>query len=60
MYSPLVRPGGVVVFHDVCPGLPENVGGVPAFWLEVSKEYICLSVVKDTDQGGYGIGLLYV
>jgi len=60
MYSPLVRPGGVLAFHDVCPGPPENVGGVPALWLEVSKEHKCLSMVKDNGQGGYGIGLLYM
>jgi predicted O-methyltransferase YrrM len=60
MYSPLVRPGGVVAFHDVCPGPPENVGGVPGFWHEVIKEHKCLSMVKDVNQGGYGIGLLYM
>jgi len=60
MYSPLVRPGGVVAFHDICLGPPENVGGVPVFWRDVSKEHKCMSIVKDNSQDGYGIGLLHV
>jgi len=31
MYSPLVRRGGIVAFHDIVPRPPENVGGVPRF-----------------------------
>jgi len=26
MYSPLVRRGGIIAFHDIVPGPPENVG----------------------------------
>jgi predicted O-methyltransferase YrrM len=29
MYSPLVRKGGIIAFHDIVLGPPENVGGVP-------------------------------
>ncbi|MBS7612607.1 class I SAM-dependent methyltransferase, partial [Candidatus Bathyarchaeota archaeon] len=31
MYSPLVRKSGIIAFHDIVPGPPENVGGVPEF-----------------------------
>ncbi|ADV64753.1 O-methyltransferase-like protein [Desulfurococcus mucosus DSM 2162] len=27
MYSPLVKKGGIIAFHDIVPGPPENVGG---------------------------------
>lgn len=31
MYSPLVRKGGLIAFHDIVPGPLECVGGVPKF-----------------------------
>lgn len=60
MYSPLVRKGGIIAFHDIVPGPPGNVGGVPRFWSEVKKDYKHLEIVKDWRQGGYGIGVLFV
>jgi cephalosporin hydroxylase len=39
MYSPLVREGGIVAFHDIVPGPPENVGGVPEFWNQIKTRY---------------------
>ena len=58
MYSPLVRNGGIIAFHDICPGPAENVGGVPDFWKEISAKYKSRSILKDSTQGGYGIGVL--
>jgi predicted O-methyltransferase YrrM len=58
MYSPLVRKGGIIAFHDICPGPTEEVGGVPDFWQEVSAKQARKSIVKDHCQGGYGIGVL--
>jgi len=60
MYSPLVRERGIVAFHDIVPGSPENVGGVPKFWDEIKMRYEYLEVVKNWHQGGYGIGIIYV
>jgi len=60
MYSPLVRGGGAVAFHDIVPGPPENVGGVPKFWSEVRNRFKHLEIVKDWSQGGYGIGVLFL
>jgi len=51
MYSPLVRRGGVVAFHDVVPGSPEYVGGVPRFWNEIKSKYNYLEVVKRLEPG---------
>jgi predicted O-methyltransferase YrrM len=67
MYSPLVRNGGLIAFHDIVPdfrtryGTPtaSDVGEVPAFWMELkgrggkTREF-----VQDPSQDGYGIGLL--
>jgi len=60
MYSPLVRSGGIVAFHDIVPGPPENVGGVPVFWSEIKHRYRYLEIVRDWRQGGYGIGVLFL
>jgi len=60
MYSPLVKQGGIIAFHDIVPGPNEAVGGVPQFWEEIRDRdrYNGKEIVEDWDQGGYGIGLL--
>ncbi len=58
IYSPLVRQGGIVAFHDIAPGPSENVGGVPQFWEKIRDRYDGREIVEDWNQGGYGIGLL--
>ncbi len=62
IYSQIVRTnGGIVAFHDVAPkGLPEFVGGVPAFWKEVKNKYAHEEYVKDPNQTGFGIGILFL
>ncbi len=47
MYSKLVRPGGIIGFHDIFPGPPETVGGVPRFWDEVKSDLDYIEIVKD-------------
>jgi predicted O-methyltransferase YrrM len=59
MYSPLVREGGIVAFHDIVPGPESDVGGVPRFWPEV-KSPNAQEIVADWSQQGYGIGVSYV
>jgi predicted O-methyltransferase YrrM len=57
-YSPLVRIGGLVAFHDIVEGPESAVGGVPRFWREVRGELNdSQELVESRDQGGYGIGL---
>ncbi len=61
MYSPLVKQGGVIAFHDVAPnGIKEFAGGVPIFWKEIKNKYEHKEFVKDIKQLGYGIGCLFV
>jgi predicted O-methyltransferase YrrM len=57
MYSPLVRKGGLVAFHDIVPGPVEHVGGVPEFWQHI-RDGNGLELVDDWGQGGCGIGVL--
>jgi len=60
MYSSLVRKGGIIAFHDIVPGPPEYVGGVPKFWNEIKHDFDYKEIVKDWKQNGYGIGVIYV
>ncbi len=60
MYGPLVRSGGLVAFHDIVPGLPQHVGGVPEFWRSLRDGRQTEEIVESWEQGGYGIGLLHV
>lgn len=60
-YRNLVNKGGIIAFHDIVPGLPELVGGVPKFWQEIKSKYNThYELVKDWNQGGFGIGVLII
>jgi predicted O-methyltransferase YrrM len=58
LYAPLLRPGGLIAFHDIVDGAVGRVGGVPAFWREVRTELDDpRELVESWEQGGFGIGL---
>lgn len=59
MYSPLVRKGGIVAFHDVCRGPSADVGEIYKFWNEIKHAYVHQEIIDSYDQKGYGIGVLY-
>jgi predicted O-methyltransferase YrrM len=63
-YSPLVRPGGLVAFHDIVPGGPGkhgDPGGVPAFWQELKAAHPeATELVQDWEWGSCGIGLIRI
>jgi cephalosporin hydroxylase len=59
-YSPLVRGGGLIAFHDIVPGPEERVGGVPHFWQELKQRADVEELVQDWRQGDSGIGLVRV
>ncbi len=58
MYSPLVRRGGLVVFHDICVHPPEYNCQVDEYWQEVRKQYKSWEYVENPKQGMYGIGVV--
>jgi cephalosporin hydroxylase len=60
MYSPLVKKGGIIAFHDISPGPNAKVGGVPVLWNEIEHRYRSLRIAKDCGEEGFGIGVLFV
>ncbi len=67
LYHPLVRPGGLIVFHDIVPAATTGdpraghrwVGGVPRFWQEVRPQGARFwEFVEHRDQNGFGIGVI--
>ena len=59
LYRELVAPGGMIAFHDIVPGKARDVGGVPTLWRELREQYRHREFVRDWNQGGFGIGVLY-
>jgi predicted O-methyltransferase YrrM len=58
LYAPLLRPGGLIAFHDIVDGPMEAVGGVPRFWREVRSSLSePVELVESWTQGGFGIGV---
>ncbi len=57
-YSPLVRPGGLVAFHDIVPDPGQEGMEVNRFWREISARLPSAELVERPDQQGYGIGVL--
>lgn len=59
MYSPLVRKGGIVAFHDIA--LPADSDfGVREFWLEIRDLFESYEYIEHKDQQGYGIGVVII
>jgi cephalosporin hydroxylase len=58
-YAPLVRPGGLVAFHDIVERQPLPTNQVQHFWKRLKAEQSDTEeFVADHDQVGYGIGLV--
>ncbi len=60
MYSRLVKKGGLIIFHDIVPGSPNLVGGVPIFWNEIKHKFNYIEIVESWKQGSAGIGIIYI
>lgn len=56
MYSPLVRTGGLIAFHDIARA--GEVKQVYRFWDEVKQRYNHREIVHSTDSDVEGIGIL--
>jgi cephalosporin hydroxylase len=57
-YSTLVRPGGVIAFHDIAENKMETCQ-VSRFWHEIKLRYRHEEIVESAAQGWAGIGILY-
>jgi predicted O-methyltransferase YrrM len=60
MYSPLMRKGGIIAFHDICPHPSETECEIDRFWNEIKHGYKYAEIVEDWSQKWAGIGVLYV
>lgn len=68
MFSPLVRAGGLIAFHDIVPDYLTRygtdtgnyAGGVPQFWATLKNDYRHWEFIEDPEQDGFGIGLMEV
>jgi predicted O-methyltransferase YrrM len=58
LYEPLVRPGGIVAFHDVSPRPTADTVGIAAFWAELKASHETRELIAD-GEAGYGIGVYY-
>lgn len=60
LYSPLVRPGGLVGFHDVSDRANDDTEGVRRFWAELKATGRTEECVDPSGGLGYGIGVYRV
>ena len=69
MYGPLVRSGGIIAFHDIVEDFrtrygtvtPSDAGQVPAYWKELRGSLASYKeLIENTEQDGYGIGVVHV
>lgn len=61
LYSPLVRKGGIVAFHDIRPCPRDPRCQVDRFWREIKHKFKFQEIIADSGQGwGGGIGVLWI
>ena len=59
-FAPLVRPGGLIAFHDIVESQPKPTNQVHAFWRRLSPVAEHRTFIADSTQCGYGIGVITV
>ncbi len=58
IYGPLVRPGGLIAFHDICRHPAALNCHVDRYWNEVKISRRSREIIHDPNQGRCGIGLI--
>jgi predicted O-methyltransferase YrrM len=67
MYAPLVRPGGLIAFHDITEfnydlghggSTPESPFGVKRFWDEIKTRFEHVEFIENP-RGNFGLGVLW-
>jgi predicted O-methyltransferase YrrM len=53
IYAPMVRQGGLIMFHDILYRYDE--GDVPRFWKEIKRNYNYIEIAQNNDTTGVGI-----
>jgi len=59
MYSPLVRKGGIIAFHDIVKHPPDTGCEVGKLWNEIKNSFNFKEIIKDINQNWAGIGVIY-
>ena len=59
-YSPLIRAGGIVAFHDIVEHPKDSDCEVSRFWNEIKKQNRHEEIIENPRQGWAGIGILYM
>ncbi len=57
MYSPLVRSGGILAFHDIVTYDQESGCQVAKFWNEIKHHYRHLEIIEDVSEGAQPIAI---
>lgn len=60
LYSPLVRKGGIIAFHDIAVHPPATGSEVHLFWAEVKQGKRFKELIENPGQGWAGIGVVWV
>jgi predicted O-methyltransferase YrrM len=60
MYSPLIRSGGIVAFHDIAENPRDTRCEVATFWNEIKPQYPHREIIESPSQGWAGIGVLFI
>jgi predicted O-methyltransferase YrrM len=60
LYSPLVRSGGMVAFHDIVENPRDTRCEVANFWNEIKQQYPHREIIDSPSQGWAGIGVLFI
>ena len=60
LYSPLVRQGGVIAFHDIAKQAPITGCGVDRLWNEAKQGKKFQEFIENPNQGWGGIGVIFV
>jgi hypothetical protein len=58
LYSSLVRPDGLIVFHDIAKHSATSGCDVDKFWAEIHDRFPSQEIIEDRAQGWAGIGVL--
>lgn len=59
-YRHLVRPGGLIAFHDIVESQPLETNEVYRLWKKLRNDYVTEEYIADPEQCGYGIGVVRV
>ena len=59
-YRHLVRPGGIIAFHDIVDSQPVATNEVYRLWKTLKDSYVTEEFIADPKQCGYGIGIIRV